>query len=74
MRKTTVKGVIYLVVILVVILVGIMVLKELFPQLLETFDNPAGPIGSCEPYKTPCPEGQFCQNKQCYNRSIGSLP
>ena len=72
MRKTSVKGVLYLFGGLVLVLVVLMVFKQMFPYLLERFDNPPGPTGAtCEPLKTPCPEGQFCQNKMCYHVSTG---
>jgi len=63
MRKTTVKNVAMLFGVLVVVLFVLMLVKTMFPNLLEGFDESL----DCEPYKKPCPEGMFCQNKKCMN-------
>ena len=51
-------------VLLVVIIISVPILKSLFPGLLEVFEaTRIEPVG-CD-RSTTCPEGSFCQNKQC---------
>ena len=64
MRKTTVKNVVMLFGGLLVVLFVLMLLKNMFPNLLEGFNGDA--VGQpCDSNNMPCPEGMFCENKQC---------
>ena len=65
MRKTTVKNVAMLFGGLLVVVFVLMLAKNMFPNLLEGFEEDQ----ECEPYKTPCPDGMFCENKRCTAKS-----
>lgn len=59
MKKSSVQNIAYLFAILFAVLAVLMILKSIFPDLVEGFQ-------SCKPGES-CPEGMFCSNNSCVN-------